>query len=148
MSWEGSHLSPPILITFCRGTIESILGSWFGNCTQVDRKNLQRVVRTAKQIIGVTLPSISDIYTTRCIHNATSIVEDPTHPSHRLFCPFPSGRRYYSIRSVTTRLQNSFFPKATRLLDAQGLIWSPLLPCCMLTCVTFLYLSVALLHLM
>ncbi|KAK3513634.1 hypothetical protein QTP70_028830 [Hemibagrus guttatus] len=82
---------------FYRGTIESILSScitaWFGNCTVSDRKTLQRIVRTAEKIIGVSLPSISDMYTTRCIRKANSIVDDPTHPSHTLFTLLPSGKR-------------------------------------------------------
>ncbi|KAI4880964.1 hypothetical protein NFI96_013716 [Prochilodus magdalenae] len=81
-----AHLPPPILTTFYRGTIESILSScitaWFGNCTASDRKSLQRVVRTAEKIIAVSFPTITDIYTTRCIRKATSIVDDHTHPSH------------------------------------------------------------------
>ncbi|KAI4871457.1 hypothetical protein NFI96_004186 [Prochilodus magdalenae] len=72
-----THPPPPILTTFYRGTIESILSScitaWFGNCTASDRKSLQRVVRTAEKIIGVSLPTITDIYTTRCIRKTTSI---------------------------------------------------------------------------
>ncbi|KAI4878794.1 hypothetical protein NFI96_009235 [Prochilodus magdalenae] len=91
-----AHLPPPILTTFYRGTIESILSScitaWFGNCTASDRKSLQRVVRTAEKIIGVSLPTITDIYTTRCIRKATSIVDDHTHPSHTLFTLLPSGK--------------------------------------------------------
>ncbi|KAI4887144.1 hypothetical protein NFI96_003852 [Prochilodus magdalenae] len=73
-----AHLPPPILTTFYRGTIESILSScitaWFGNCTASHCKSLQRVVRTTEKIIGVSLPTITDIYTTRCIQKATSIV--------------------------------------------------------------------------
>ncbi|KAF7711365.1 hypothetical protein HF521_000376, partial [Silurus meridionalis] len=84
-----AHLPPTILTTFYRGTFKSILSScittWFGNCTISDRKTLQRIVRTAKKIIGVSLPSMMDIYTTRCIRKANSIVDDPTHPSHTLF---------------------------------------------------------------
>ncbi|KAK2877070.1 hypothetical protein Q8A73_023748 [Channa argus] len=72
-----AHLPPPILTMFYRGTIESILSScitaWFGNCTVADRKTLQRIVRTAEKIIGVSLPSIMHIYTTRCIRKANSI---------------------------------------------------------------------------
>ncbi|KAF7701776.1 hypothetical protein HF521_001059, partial [Silurus meridionalis] len=73
-----THLPPPILTMFYRGTIESILSScitaWFGNCTVSDRNTLQRIVRTAEKIIGVSLPSIMDIYTTRCIRKAHIIV--------------------------------------------------------------------------
>ncbi|KAI4884502.1 hypothetical protein NFI96_023826, partial [Prochilodus magdalenae] len=48
--------------------------------------------RTAEKIIGVSLPTITDIYTTRCIHKANSIVGDHTHPSHTLFTLLPSGK--------------------------------------------------------
>ncbi|KAI5098265.1 gastrula zinc finger protein XlCGF28.1-like [Silurus meridionalis] len=119
-----AHLPPPILSMFYRGTIESILSScitaWFGNCTVSDRKTLQRIVRTAEKIIGVSLPSIMDIYTTRCIRKAHSIVDDHTHPSHAYFTLLPSGKRFRSIRAVTTRLCNSFFPQAIRLLNTQN----------------------------
>uniref|UniRef100_A0A3B1K914 Reverse transcriptase domain-containing protein n=1 Tax=Astyanax mexicanus TaxID=7994 RepID=A0A3B1K914_ASTMX len=118
-----AHLPPPILTMFYRGTVESILSTcitvWFGNCNTSDRKTLQRIVRTAEKIIGVSLPSITEIYTTRCIRKATSIVDDPTHPSHGLFALMPSGRRYRSIRASTTRLCNSFIHQAVRLLNAQ-----------------------------
>ncbi|KAK3545109.1 hypothetical protein QTP70_000788 [Hemibagrus guttatus] len=94
-----AHLLPLILTTFYRGTIESILSScitaWFGNCTVSDRKTLLRIVRTAEKIIGVSLPSIMDIYSTRCIHKASSIVDDPTHLSHTLFTLLPSGKRLW-----------------------------------------------------
>ncbi|KAK3523497.1 hypothetical protein QTP70_001160 [Hemibagrus guttatus] len=116
-----AHLPPTILTIFYRGTIESILSScitaWFGNCTVSDRKTLQRIVRTAEKIIGVSLPSIMDLYSTRCICKANSIVDDPTHPSHTLFTLLPSGKRYRSVRTHTTRLLNSFFPQAIRCLN-------------------------------
>ncbi|KAK2878201.1 hypothetical protein Q8A73_012383 [Channa argus] len=119
-----AHLPPPILTMFYRGTIESILSScitaWFGNCTVADRKTLQRIVRTAEKIIGVSLPSIMHIYTTRCIRKANSIVDDRTHPSHTLFTLLPSGKRFRSIRPTTSRLCNSFFPQAIRLLNTQN----------------------------
>ncbi|KAK3521556.1 hypothetical protein QTP70_013080 [Hemibagrus guttatus] len=118
-----AHLPPPILTMFYRGTIESILSScitaWFGNCTVSDRKTLQQIVRTA-EIIGVSLPLITDMYTTRCIHKANSIVDDPTHLSHTLFTLLLSGKRHRSIWALTTRLCNSFFPQAIRLLNTQN----------------------------
>ncbi|KAK3555609.1 hypothetical protein QTP86_025650 [Hemibagrus guttatus] len=62
-----------------------------------------------------------DIYSTRCIRKANSIVDNPTHPSHThthpshtLFTLLPSGKRYRSIRALTSRLLNSFFPQAIR----------------------------------
>ncbi|KAI3377232.1 hypothetical protein L3Q82_009144 [Scortum barcoo] len=47
-------------------------------------------------------------------------MKDPTHTAHALFVPLPSGRRLRSIKSRTTRLRNSFFPEAVRLLNSGG----------------------------
>ncbi|KAK3565522.1 hypothetical protein QTP86_011941 [Hemibagrus guttatus] len=95
-SLRKAYLPTPILTMFYRGTIESVLSScitaWFGNCTVSDHKTLQRIVKTAEKIIGVSLPSITDMYTIRCISKANSIVDDPTHPSHTLFTLMPSGK--------------------------------------------------------
>ncbi len=106
---------------FYRGTIESVLTScitvWYGNCCAAHRKTLQRTVNTAAKIIGGPLPSILDIFLTRCSSKAKSIVEDPTHPSHSLFQLLPSGRRYRSIRARSARLL-SFFPQAVRALNS------------------------------
>ncbi|KAK3556678.1 hypothetical protein QTP70_013059 [Hemibagrus guttatus] len=89
-----AHLPPLILTTFYRRTIESsCITTWFGNCTVSDRKTLQWIVRTAEKIIRVSLPSITDIYSTHCIRKANSIVDDPTHPSHTLFTLLLSGKR-------------------------------------------------------
>ncbi len=46
---KRASLPPPILTTFYRGTIESVLTScitvWYGNCCAADRKTLQRTVK-------------------------------------------------------------------------------------------------------
>ncbi len=112
---KRASLPPPILTTFYRGTIESVLTScitvWYGNCSAADRKTLQRTVNTAAKIIGAPLPSILDIFLARCSRKTNSIVKDPTHPSHSLFQLLPSGRRYRRIRARSARLLNSFFPR-------------------------------------
>ncbi|XP_069776498.1 uncharacterized protein [Narcine bancroftii] len=50
------HLPPSILTIFYRECIESILCNcitpWFGSCTTLDLKTLQRIVKSAKKIIG------------------------------------------------------------------------------------------------
>ncbi len=129
---KRASLPPPILATFYRGTIESVLTScitvWYGNCSAADRKTLQRTVNTAAKIIGVPLQSILDIFLARCSSKTNSIVKDPTHPSHSLFQLLPSGRRYRSIRARSARLLNSFFPQAVRALnsDHPAPLWNPM----------------------
>ncbi|KAK3535534.1 hypothetical protein QTP70_016804, partial [Hemibagrus guttatus] len=62
------------------------------HCLVWDCKTLQQILRTAEKIIGVSLPSITDMYTTRYIRKANSIVDDPTHPSNTFFTLLPSGK--------------------------------------------------------
>ncbi len=92
--------------------------AWFGNSTAGNRRALQRVVRTARHIVGGELPSLQDIYTRRCTRKARRIIKDSSHPSHRLLSLLPSGRRFRSIRSRTSRLRDSFFPQAIRLMNS------------------------------
>ncbi len=80
---------------------------------------LQRVVRTARHIVGGELPSLHDIYTRRCTRKSWRIIKDSSHPSHSLLSLLPSGRRFRSIRSRTSRLRDSFFPQAIRLMNSQ-----------------------------
>ncbi|KAI3372007.1 hypothetical protein L3Q82_006878 [Scortum barcoo] len=117
-----NHLSSDILVNFYRCTIESILTScitvWYGSCSAADRKALQRVVKAAQRIAGAPLPSIEDIYRKQCLKRAGKIIKDSSHPAHRLFTLLPSGKRYRSARTKTTRFLNSFFPTAVRLLNS------------------------------
>ncbi len=89
--------SPSILRSFYTWTVESILTgcitAWFGNSTAGNRRALQRVVRTD--------------------------IKDSSHPSHSLLSLLPSGRHLRSIRSRTSRLRDSFFPQAIRLMNSQ-----------------------------
>lgn len=117
-----NNLSSDILVNFHRCTIESILTNcitvWYGSCSASDRKALQRVVKAAQRIAGAPLPSIEDIYRKRCLRRAGKIIKDPSHPAHRLFTLLPSGRRYRSLRTKTTRYRNSFYPTAVRLRNS------------------------------
>ncbi|KAI4894208.1 hypothetical protein NFI96_007184 [Prochilodus magdalenae] len=91
------NLPQQLLCNFYRSTVESILTScitvWYGSATSAERKALQRVVKTAQHITASTLPPIQDIYDKRCLRKAVNISSDPTHPSHPLFQPLPSGKR-------------------------------------------------------
>ena len=89
---------------------ESILAgcitAWYGNCSALNRKALQRVVRSAQCITGGKLPTLQDTYTTRCYRKAIKIIKDNNHPSHCLFTPLSSRRRgqYRCIKAGTERL--------------------------------------------
>ncbi len=121
---QSREHTPIILRSFYTCTVESILTgcitAWFGNSTAGNRKALQRVVRTARHIVGGELPSLQDIYTRRCTRKARRIIKDSSHQSHNLLSLLPSGPRFRSIRSLTSRLRDSFFPQAIRLMNSQN----------------------------
>ena len=118
------NLNTQLLVSFYHSTIESLLTYsitvWFSSCTEADRKRLQRVVRTAEKIIGCPLPSLQDIYNSRCLSRARSISKDSSHPGHHLFDLLPSGRRYRSLRQRTSRFGDSFYPRAVNSLNSLG----------------------------
>ena len=119
---KKNQLSSAIVVNFYRCAIESILTScitvWYGNCSVADRKALQRVVKTAQRITGTPLPAIEDIQRKRCLCQARSILKDSSHPDHGLFDLLPSGRRFRTLRTRTSRSRNSFFPTAVSLLNS------------------------------
>ena len=105
------------LTNFYKCTIESILlgciTAWYGNCTALNCKALQRVA-------GAKLPALHDTYSTPCHSKAKKIIKDNNLPSHCLFTPLSSRRRgqYRCIKAETKRLKNSFYLKAIRLLNS------------------------------
>ena len=94
--------------------IESVLifsiTVWFGNASI--HNMLERIIKTASKITGSKLPSIGSIYVTRTHRKATTIISDSTHSANHLYKSLPSGKRFRSIKTRTTRFSNSFYPKA------------------------------------
>ncbi|XP_037548521.1 uncharacterized protein LOC119425069, partial [Nematolebias whitei] len=101
----------PIMCTFYRGAIESVLTScitvWFGACTASCRKTLQRIVRAAEKIVGTSFPSLHDLHSTRLTRKALCMAGDPTHPLHSFFSLLLSGRRLQSLQTRASRLRDS-----------------------------------------
>ena len=118
------HLRQELLVTFYRSTVESILTYcvcvWFSSCTAAERKALQRVVNSAQKIIGCPLPSLEDLYNTRCLKKATKISRDSSHPGNEHFVRLPSGKRYRAMQTHTNRLKYSFYPRAIQALNRAG----------------------------
>ncbi|KAI2648571.1 putative RNA-directed DNA polymerase from transposon BS [Labeo rohita] len=115
------NLPQALMTQFYSSVIESVLCSsitvWFGAASKSDIRRLQRTVRTAERIIGVHLPNLQDLYTSRVKKRAGNIIQDPSHPGHNLFALLPSGRRYRSLSTKTSRHKNSFFPNAISSLN-------------------------------
>ncbi|KAI4882563.1 hypothetical protein NFI96_002445 [Prochilodus magdalenae] len=113
-----------ILRTSYTCTVESILtgSTYYGNCTAIERKALQRVVRTVQCITRVQLPNLLDLYTSRCLRRTRRVLKDSTHPSHCLFSQLPSGRRFRSSTTTGSSLTMDHYgpSKAPRNLGSLG----------------------------
>lgn len=110
LGWAG--LCPSILISFYRCMVESILIScitvWYSCCSAADRRALKQVVKSVQWITGSSLPTLWDIYTTRHRSRVSCIMADAIHPANRQFVS-------------TSRLRNSVYPDAVRLLNTAPL---------------------------
>ncbi|KAI3370507.1 hypothetical protein L3Q82_025268 [Scortum barcoo] len=86
-------LGSSVLTSFYRCVVESVLSSciivWHGSCSAAEKKALQRVVKAAQRTVGRSLPTTTDIYTSRCRKRASCIMKDPTHTC-TLNCLSPS----------------------------------------------------------
>ncbi len=115
------NLPQELLEQFYSAIVESVLCTsitvWFSSATKSDLRRIQRVVRTAEPIIGTTLPTLQELYSSRVSKRAGKITLDPSHSAHSIFELLPSGRRYRALSTRTTRHRNSFFPQAIHLMN-------------------------------
>ncbi len=116
-----NNLPQELLIQFYSAIMESVLcisiTAWFSSATKSDLRRLRRVVRTAERIIGTTLPTLQELYSSRLSKRTGKITLDPSHQAHSLFELLPSGQRYRALSTRTTRHRNSFFPQAIHLMN-------------------------------
>lgn len=59
-----------------------------------------------------------DIFPGQLQKMARDISIDPTHPGHALFSLLPSGKKYHTLRSRTTRLLHNFFHQAVKAITS------------------------------
>ena len=115
------NVFPKVCSHFYRATIESVLTSsitvWYPASSAHTNNRLERIVRTASRLTGLEQEPVCVLYDGRFRQRARRIVGDPSHPADSLFTPLPSGLRFRSIKTKTTRHLNSFFPQATTLLN-------------------------------
>ncbi len=115
------NLPQELLKQFYSAIIESVLCTsitvWFSSASKSDQRRLRRVVRTAERIIGTTLPTLQELYSSRVSKRAGKIALDPSHPAHFLIELLLSGWRYRALSTKPTRHRNSFFPQAIHLMN-------------------------------
>uniref|UniRef100_A0A2D4PSU3 Alkylated DNA repair protein AlkB homologue 8 N-terminal domain-containing protein n=1 Tax=Micrurus surinamensis TaxID=129470 RepID=A0A2D4PSU3_MICSU len=87
------NLSQYLFLSYYYSTIESVLTYcilvWYGSSSIADKKALQRIIKTAQNIIGLQLPALNDSFASRCLRKLHNILGDSTHPAHNLFGLLP-----------------------------------------------------------
>lgn len=71
-----------------------------------------------KNLLATDLLWLYDIFITRCIRKAQSLIKGTSHPAHTLVSLLPSGKRYWSIKSRTTHFRFRFFPQVVRIMNS------------------------------
>ncbi len=117
------NLSQYVLLSFYRCSVDSVLThgklAWYGSSSAADKKALQGVIKTAQNITKQHLPALEDIFVSHCLQKIHNILKDPYHPAYNLFELLPSGKRYRSAKTHTTRFMHSFYPKAITILNTE-----------------------------
>lgn len=62
------------------------------------------VINSAQKIPGCSLPTLEELYSSRCLKREQHVVKDIHRPGRSLFELLPSGRRYRNIRTAPTPL--------------------------------------------
>lgn len=97
---------------FYKATAESVpafsVTVWYGNTTALERGRLE--VRTASEITGGDLPTVSFIYPARS--TAESVLG--------LFHFLPSGERFECFKFRKSRLRNCTHPEGVRYLNSHS----------------------------
>ena len=93
----------------CKSCIQSVLTfsfiCWFGNVSQKDKNNLQRIVglNISSKVTGVTQSTLTALYEKQVVNKATRILADDTHVLHADYILLPSSRRFRNVTCKTNR---------------------------------------------
>ncbi len=118
--WNEPQHPQILLHLHCGELLTGCITAWFGNSTAGNRKALQRVVRTARHIVGGELPSLQDIYTRRLYKESQEDHQglQPSIPQTALSVALRETSPQHPIR--TSRLRDSFFPQAIRQMNVRN----------------------------
>lgn len=59
-----------LLLSIIESVLTHSITVWYGNCTEADRKTLQRVVKNAQRVKSTSFPNINNTYMERCTRKA------------------------------------------------------------------------------
>ncbi|XP_035812432.2 uncharacterized protein LOC118471519 [Amphiprion ocellaris] len=113
-----------LLYMFYQSIVSSVLFyavvCWGGSAKRKDIQRLNRLVRKACSVVGLSLDSVEKVLEQRTLSKIRAILSNESHPLNSVFSHQRStmSSRLLSLRCSTERLKNSFVPGAIRLYNA------------------------------
>jgi hypothetical protein len=118
---KNVHIDPTILTMFYKSIIQSVLtfciSSWYGHCTTTHKKQLEKIVKSAKRVGCININDLDDLYEQAIQAKSLKIMSNMHHPLYKYFTKLPSGIRLKTTLAKTNRFKNSFVPKSIKLYN-------------------------------
>ena len=114
------NICPKLLHMFYQSVVSSVLSyaivCWGGGARKRDMDRLNRLVRRAGSVVGLSLDSVDTILESRTMSKVKAIMNNTSHPLHTTFSQQRStfSSRLLSHCASTERLRSSFVPRAIR----------------------------------
>ena len=119
---KSFHLRPELMLNLYRSIIEPILTYCsvisLSSVSVTEKNKLLKITNTASKMIGLPVPSMSDITDREVLREAHSVSADSSHPLCDEFTLLPSGCHFRTMKCVKNKFNNSFVPSAIHRLNA------------------------------
>ena len=113
------QIEKTIMNLFYSATVSSIITfamtCWYGNATKLNRCRIDRLIKNASRTVQVQLPTLEELFKSRCLSMLNKILQDNTHPLHDNYILSSRSGRLLSIKARTERFKNSFLPLSVRI---------------------------------
>ena len=77
---------------------------WFGNVSQKDKNNLQRILNISSKVIDFKQSTLTALYEKQVLRKSTKIINDDTHILFYItstsFCPRPEGSELSRLKQI------------------------------------------------
>ncbi len=114
-------ISRSLLNVFYNGILASVLFyavvCWGGSLTWEDRNRINKLIKKAGSVIGMSPASLEVITEQRTRRKLRAILSEDDHPLHSFFVRSGRSRWLLLPRCSTERFRKSFVPAATRLFN-------------------------------
>ena len=118
---KSFDLTDKVIRHFYRSIVESIvtfgISCWGGSITTGDRLKIDRIIKRAEILVGMTLKSQITLYEEFSISKVRKIIEDQNHPLLSEFQISQRSGKCLSCKTRTERFKKSFIPAISRRLS-------------------------------